>query len=88
MRKREEFDTWQLALLDGWGKHDIADVVIEVDRPLFTYDFIYKITNRGNGIVLAMGKVTAFDGNIAAPMLAKRIIQDMKIARGETKPKK
>lgn len=87
LRKREEFETWQLALLDGWGKHDIADVVIEVDRPLFTYDFIYKITNRGNGMVLAMGKVTAFDGNIAAPMLAKRIIQDMKIARGEAKPK-
>ena len=88
LRKREEFDTWQLAIIDGWSKQDIADIVIEVDRPLFTYDFTYKITDRRNDIILAIGKVTAFDGNIAAPMLAKRIIKDMKAARGEDKPKK
>lgn len=86
LQKREEFDTWQLAIVD-WPKGEVADVVIEVDRPLFTYDFTYKITDRRNNIILAIGKVTAFDGNIAAPMLAKRIIKDMKIARGEDKKK-
>jgi hypothetical protein len=87
LRKRPEFQTWQLAIIDGGGKRDIADVVIEIDRPLFTYDFTYQIINRGNGIVLATGKVTAFDGNFAAPMLAKRIIEEMKVARGESKKK-
>ena len=86
LRKREEFDTWQLAIVD-WPKGEVADIVIEVDRPLFTYDFTYKITDRRNNIILAIGKVTAFDGNFAAPMLAKRIIKDMKIARGEDKKK-
>lgn len=86
LRKREEFDTWQLAIVD-WPKGGVADIVIEVDRPLFTYDFTYKITDRRNNIILAMGKVTAFDGNFAAPMLAKRIIKDIKIARGEDKKK-
>lgn len=86
LQKREEFDTWQLAIVD-WPKGEVADIVIEVDRPLFTYDFTYKITDRRNNIILAIGKVTAFDGNFAAPMLAKRIIKDMKIARGEDKKK-
>lgn len=88
LRKRPEFETWQMAIVDGGLKRDVADVVIEIDRPLFTYTFTYQIVSRGNGIVLATGKVTAFDGNIAAPMLAKRIIEEMKVARGESKPKK
>ena len=87
LRKRPEFETWQLAIVDGWEKRDVADIVIDIDRPLFTYTFTYQITNRSNGIVLATGKVTAFDGNFAAPMLAKRIIEEMKVARGESKKK-
>ena len=87
LRKRAEFETWQMAIVDGWSKRDIADVVIEIDKPLFTYIFTYRIISRANGIVLATGKVTAFDGNFAAPMLAKRIIEEMKAARGESKKK-
>ena len=88
LRKREEFDTWQLAIVDGWNKRDIADVIIDIDRPLFTYTFTYQITSRSNGIVLATGKVTAFDGNAAAPILAERIMEEIKVARGEARPKK
>jgi len=88
LRKRPEFETWQMAIVDGWRKQDVADIIIDIDRPLFTYIFTYQITSRSTGIVLATGKVTAFDGNIAAPMLAKRIIEEMKVARGENKPKK
>ena len=87
LRKREEFDTWQMAIVDGWDKRDVADVIINIDRPLFTYTFTYKITNRRNGIVLATGKVTAFDGDAAAPKLAQRIIEEIKVARGERKAK-
>ena len=88
LRKRAEFDTWQMAIVDGWGKREVADVIIEIDRPLFTYTFTYQITSRSNGIVLATGKVTAFDGNDAAPKLAERIIEEIRVARGEAKPKK
>lgn len=87
LRKRQEFDDWQMAIIDAWDKRGVADVLIDIDRPLFTYTFTYKITSR-NGVVLATGKVTAFDGNAAAPKLAQRIIEEMKIARGEAKPKK
>lgn len=74
-----------LALVDGYEKPRLADITIEVDRPLFTFTFTYKITDRANGILLASGEITAFDGNIAAPILSKRIIKDIKKARGETK---
>lgn len=88
LRKRDEFDAWQMAIVDGYDKRNVADILIDIDRPLFTYTFTYKITNRRNGIVLATGKVTAFDGNDAAPKLAQRIIEEMKIARGEGKTRK
>jgi hypothetical protein len=88
LRKRNEVDAWQMAMIDGWDKRDVADTEIEIDRPLFTWTFTYKITNRSTGILLATGKVTAFDGNAAAPMLAERIVEEIRNARGETKPKK
>jgi hypothetical protein len=88
LRKRSEIDAWQLAMIDGWDKRNVADTEIEIDRPLFTFTFTYKLTNRSTGILLATGKVTAFDGNAAAPMLAERIVEEMRKARGETKPRK
>ena len=86
LMKNKDFQEWDMAILDS-RKSDVADIVIEVDRPLFTFTFTYKITDRANGILLSTGEVTAFDGNIAAPMLRSRIIKDIKKARGETSKK-
>jgi hypothetical protein len=89
LRKRDEFDAWGMAILDGnWDRRNVADIIVEVDRPLFTYTFTYKITARDTGVLLAAGKVTAFDGNAAAPKIAGRIIEEVKRARGEVKSKK
>jgi hypothetical protein len=87
LRKSKEFEAWNMAIIDDWNKRDVADVIIEIDRPLFTFTFTYKITDRANGMLLSSGKLTAFDGNIAAPMLSSRIIKDIKKARGETSKK-
>jgi hypothetical protein len=38
-------------------------------------------------LILATGKVNAFDGNAAAPMLASRIVEEISKARGEVKKK-
>lgn len=88
LRKRDEMDLWQMAIVDGYDKRSVADIWIEVDRPLFTYDFTYQVIHRSTGVVLATGKVTAFDGNAAAPKLAQRIIEDIRQAKGEVKPKR
>ena len=88
LRKLPEMDTWELAIVDGWDKKSVADIMISIDRPLFTYTFTYKITDQRTGIILATGKITAFDGNAAAPKLADRIIEEIRNAKGEAKPKK
>lgn len=87
LRSRTEADSWQLAMVDGWDKRNVADVLVSIDRPLFTYTFTYKVTHRATGIILATGKVTAFDGNVAAPKLAEKIIGEIRNARGEGKSK-
>lgn len=88
LRRRSETDIWQLAIVDGWDKRNVADILISIDRPLFTFTFTYKVTHRSTGIILATGKVTAFDGNEAAPMLAGRLVEEIRRARGEVKTKK
>jgi hypothetical protein len=88
LRKHSEFEAWDMAIIDGWDKGKIADMIIEVDRPLFTFTFTYKVTDRSTGRLLTSGKITAFDGNAAAPLLAKRIVADIKKARGEAADKK
>ena len=88
LRQRAEFELWRMAVVDGWDKRSVADVLVEIDRPLFTYTFTYQLIDRGTGIVIAVGKVTAFDGNAAAPKLAAKIVEEIKKARGEVKVKK
>jgi hypothetical protein len=88
MRAREELEAWGVVILDGYDKRGVADVLVEIDRPLFTFTFTYKITDRGTGILIASGKVTAFDGNAAAPKLADQLVGEMKKARGGSTGKK
>ena len=85
LRKHDELEAWQMAITD---KGNFADIHIDIDRPLFTYTFTYKVSDRHTGVILATGKLTAFDSNAAAPRLADRIIEDIRKAKGEVKPKK
>jgi hypothetical protein len=87
LRKRAEFDAWGLAIIDGYQRRSNADVQIEIDRPAFTYLYTYKLTDRLTGVVLATGKLYAFDGNVGAPKLARRIVEEIRKARGEVKSK-
>lgn len=52
----------------------LADLVVQVDRPLFTYIHTFVLTDKKTTIVLGSGKVTAFDGSIASSPLARQII--------------
>jgi hypothetical protein len=87
LRKHSEFDAWQIALVGGGLKADVADTDIEIDRPFFTFTYTYKITNRNTGVILATGKLDAIDSDAAASMLAGRIIDEIRKARGEVKKK-
>lgn len=81
LRKQTDFIAWEMAIVDGYEGHKVADVCVEIDRPLFSYTFTYKVTDARTSIILATGKVTAWDGNAAAPKLAQRIAEDIKKVR-------
>jgi hypothetical protein len=72
-----------LALQKDWPKlgltivqdRRVADLFIEIDRPLFTYVHTFVIVDKKTSIVLDSGKVTAFDGTIASGRIAKDIVK-------------
>ncbi len=72
-----------LALQKDWPKlgltivqdKRVADLLIEIDRPLFTYIHTFVIVDKRTSILLGSGKVTAFDGTIASGGLAKDIVK-------------
>jgi S1-C subfamily serine protease len=66
----------------------VADLFIEIDRPLFTYVHTFVILDKKTTIVLGSGKVTAFDGTIASGSLAKDIVKIFSAARLPAPPKK
>jgi S1-C subfamily serine protease len=72
-----------LALEKAWPKlgltivrdKRVADVSIEIDRPLFTYIHTFVIVDKRTSIVLGSGKVTAFDGTLASDGIADNIVK-------------
>jgi len=72
-----------LALNKDWPKlgltivHDqrVADLLIEIDRPLFTYVHPYVVIDQRTSIVLDPGKVTAIDGTVASGGIAKNLVK-------------
>ncbi|MBS1812689.1 MAG: serine protease [Acidobacteria bacterium] len=78
-----EFKALKLLLIDDYRG---GDLVIEVDRPLFTFDFTYKVTDTRTSVILASGKVTAWDSVTAAPELAKQIVKKLQAPRANAEP--
>jgi len=72
---------WEKLGLTIVGDPRVADLFIEIDRPLFTYVHTFVISDKRTTIVLASGKVTAFDGTIASGGLAKDIVKIFTAAR-------
>ena len=78
-----------LALQKEWPKlgitivqdERVADVLINIDRPLFTYVHTFVLVDKRTSVILNSGKVTAFDGTIASDGIAKQIIKTFLVAR-------
>jgi len=64
----------------------VADLLIAVDRPLFTYTFTYAVTDARTSVVADTGKVTAIDGNSAAGKIAKELVARWAKLRQKTPP--
>jgi hypothetical protein len=90
--KRPEFSAWGYELVTP-GKYQtssgrdveigaLPDLTIEVNRPLFTWDWTFSIEDRKAKQSLASGKLTAISGPTAAPELAQAIVGAIANARG------
>jgi hypothetical protein len=79
---------WEKLGLTIVADRRVADLFIEIDRPLFTYIHTFVITDKRTTIVLGSGRVTAFDGTIASDGLAKDIVKIFSAARLPEPPKK
>lgn len=53
----------------------VADLLIEIDRPLFTYIHSYVVIDKRTSVILAAGKVTAIDGTVASRGIAKELVR-------------
>jgi mono/diheme cytochrome c family protein len=80
LRGRVDFQSLDIAIVKD---RRAADLAIDLNRPLFTFDFTYSVTHRRSSKLVASGKVTALDGNGAAPKIAKELIKQIQSARSQ-----
>jgi len=74
----KDFQSWGYVLLRSQAD---ADLVIELERKEWTWDFTYRLVHPRSGVILGSGKEIAWDGVRAAPGLAKQIVQRLKTLR-------
>ncbi|HLG14291.1 MAG TPA: caspase family protein [Blastocatellia bacterium] len=90
LRKRPEFKTLGLKLVNDRKN---ADIHVEIDRPLFTYTYTFKLIHPGSSLVLASGGVSekgkSLQGSNAAVKVVDEIIKCLQDARTppSTQPK-
>jgi hypothetical protein len=58
-----------------------ADLEIDVNRLVFTHIHTYVVTDKSTGVVLAAGRVRAFDGVVASGPMAEQIVKILSAAR-------
>jgi hypothetical protein len=77
--KRPEFKSLELAIVKD---PRMADIRIEINRAEFSFNYSFTATHTQTSMVVASGKVTAWNGYFAAPRIAKDFLNQMQAARG------
>jgi hypothetical protein len=78
LMKQKNWDRLGLNIVNNESR---ADLELQVNRVVFTHVHTYILTDKSTGIVLASGKVTAFDGVIASGPMAEQIVKVLSAAR-------
>jgi hypothetical protein len=68
------------------SKTRTGDLEIQVNRVVFTHIHTYILTDKRTGLVLASGRVRAFDGVVASGPMAEQIVKILSAARLPAKP--
>ena len=71
LQKNANFDPWGLSITNDPG----ADVVVEIDHQPGWFYYTYTMTHQSSRIVLAVGRVDAWDGKQASARIAREIMK-------------
>jgi hypothetical protein len=83
LRKRPEFSAMGLMIVKD---SKVADIRIDINRAEFSFKYSYTATNPETSIVVSSGRVTAWNGDFAAPRLAREFLMQMQAARSSKEP--
>lgn len=78
LRKRPEFKTMELAIVKD---PQAADLIIEINRAEFSFNYAFTAMNPQTSVVVASGKVTAWNAGFTAPRIAKDFLKQIQAAR-------
>jgi len=81
LRKRPEFKSMELAIVKD---EQMANIKIEINRAEFSFNYAFTATDPQTSMVVASGKVTAWNGDFAAPRIAKEFLKSIRAAREPT----
>jgi hypothetical protein len=81
--KQKDWDRLGLNIVDNTVG---ADLELKVDRLVLTHIHTYVLTDKATGIVLASGRVRAFDGVVASDPMAEQIVKALSAARLSSRP--
>jgi hypothetical protein len=85
LMKLPEFEKWKLIIVKD---EKLADIKVNIEHDLFTWNYRYSVTDKRTDILLASGKVTAWDGRIASGKFAREIIEKLRPGREQGSPDK
>ncbi len=78
LRKRPEFRLLELVIVKD---EETADIRIDINRAEFSFNYAFSATSPQTKVVVATGKVTAWNGDFAAPRIAKDFLKQMQTVR-------
>jgi hypothetical protein len=78
LRQQKEWPDLGLTIVED---RSTADLLIEIDRVVFTNVHTFVLSDKKTSIVLGSGKVPAFNGIIASDPMAKEIVEIFSAAR-------
>ena len=70
----------------GIAKPRPAELQLQINRVVFTHIHTYVLTDKSTGVVLAAGRVRAFDGVVASGPMAEQIVKILSAARLPARP--
>ncbi len=78
LSKRKEVKDWGWILTTGsWEARNKADLIIEMDHQILSFDFTFTVRHRKSSILISTGKAVIADGASGAPKMADNIVKSL-----------